>query len=58
MDLHDFFKEQVDKSKRYVQLQDKGLSQIEAAYAVFGTETGDAILKLRQHEIVTPQNPN
>lgn len=52
MDLKKIFEQHIEMSKRYVKLQDEGISRIEAAYKVFGTEVGDAVLKIKQREII------
>jgi len=41
-----------EKAKKYIQLQNQGMSQMEATYKVWGTEIGDSMVLLRQHEII------
>ena len=47
----------VDKARKYVQLQNQGVSKMEATYRVFGNKIGDEMVKLWQHEIILDQ-PN
>lgn len=46
------FQLDVEKSKRYVQLQNQGMSQMEATYRVFGSKIGDEMVRLHQHELI------
>lgn len=50
MNLHKLFEDQIAKSKKYVQLQSEGMSQMEATYKVFGAEVGDGMVRLKQAE--------
>ena len=43
------------KAQRYIKLQNEGVPQIQATYMVFGTELGDEMLRLHQHEIIMEQ---
>ena len=40
------------KAKKYVQLQNEGISKMEAAYIVWGSKIGDELVKLCQHELI------
>lgn len=40
------------KAKRYVELQNEGISKMESAYKVFGPKIGDELVKLCQHELI------
>lgn len=47
--------EEISKAKRYVQLQNNGVSQMEATYMVFGNIVGDEMVRMRQHELIFEQ---
>lgn len=52
INITDIFREHTQKAKRYVQLQNEGVSQIEATYRIFGNKIGDEMVRLKQHEII------
>lgn len=52
MTLSQIFQQHIEKAKRYIELQNKGMGQVEAAYRVYGVEVGDQFVKMRQHEII------
>ena len=58
MDINKIFQEHIAKAKKYIKLQDEGVSQMEAAYKVFGTKAGDELVRLHQHEIIIKTNNN
>ena len=41
-----------EKAKMYIQLQDQGMSKMQATYIAFGTKIGDEMVRMRQHEII------
>ncbi len=49
------FELDAEKAKKYIQLQNKGMSQMEATYRVFGNKIGDEMVRLHQHEIILDQ---
>ena len=51
LNIKDIFSD-MNKARRYVQLQNEGLSKMEAAYRVWGTKIGDELVKLCQHELI------
>jgi len=57
MNITEVMREQIEKAKHFVKLQDE-MSNIEAAYIVFGNEVGDEMIRLHQHEIIINTNPN
>ena len=51
LNIKDIFGD-MNKAKRYVTLQNEGMSKMEAAYIVFGPTIGDELVKLCQHELI------